>query len=126
MKKNNRIWLVLLLVVLATVVSGCAKEPQIFQEAGKQTPVTQSDPLNVTEEPTAEPTPTLVPADFYDTDDDYDPASEEDDNAYLADGVYDERGLSVYAGTTPIPIDPVDMPTPTPRTRCPSSSPSLE
>ncbi len=28
---------------------------------------------------------------------------------------YDEYGRQVYAGATPIPLDPVDLPTPTPR-----------
>lgn len=45
----------------------------------------------------------------------YDPASEEDDGYYFADAMYDEYGNAVYAGATPIPIDPVDMPTATPR-----------
>jgi len=44
----------------------------------------------------------------------YDPASEED-NGYFVDARYDASGNAVYAGATPIPIDPIDMPTPTPR-----------
>lgn len=46
---------------------------------------------------------------------DYDPASEEDDGLYFVDAKYDEYGNAVYAGATPIPINPVDMPTATPR-----------
>lgn len=45
----------------------------------------------------------------------YDPASEEDDGYYFADTKYDAAGNAVYAGSTPIPINPIDMPTPTPR-----------
>ena len=47
----------------------------------------------------------------------YDPASEEDNTAtaYTASGVYDDYGRSKYAGATPIPLDPIDMPTPTPK-----------
>ncbi|MBR5231402.1 MAG: hypothetical protein IKW00_04045 [Clostridia bacterium] len=45
----------------------------------------------------------------------YDPASEEDTGFYFVDAKYDETGKAVYAGATPIPINPVDMPTATPR-----------
>ena len=45
----------------------------------------------------------------------YDPASEEDTGYYFVDAKYDETGRAVYAGATPIPINPVDMPTATPR-----------
>jgi len=45
----------------------------------------------------------------------YDPASEEDNGFYFVDAMYDNYGNAVYAGATPIPIDPIDMPTPTPR-----------
>ncbi len=44
----------------------------------------------------------------------YDPASE-DNGAEYDGGDYDEMGRSVYAGATPIPLDPVDKPTATPR-----------
>ncbi|MBR1586539.1 MAG: hypothetical protein IJ662_13445 [Clostridia bacterium] len=48
--------------------------------------------------------------------DEYDPASEEDDGAVYVEGlVYDDMGNSVYAGATPIPLNPIDMPTATPR-----------
>ena len=44
----------------------------------------------------------------------YDPASEENGAEYVG-GDYDEMGRSVYAGATPIPLDPVDKPTASPR-----------
>ena len=44
----------------------------------------------------------------------YDPASEENGTEYDG-GDYDEMGRSVYAGATPIPLDPVDKPTASPR-----------
>ena len=44
----------------------------------------------------------------------YNPASEEDTSSYLPDTQYNENGQTVYAGATPIPLDPIDMPTPTP------------
>lgn len=45
----------------------------------------------------------------------YDPASEEDDGSFLSGAVYNEYGQALYAGATPIPLDPIDMPTATPR-----------
>ena len=48
--------------------------------------------------------------------DGYDPASEEDgETAYVAGAAYDAYGRQMYAGATPIPLDPIDMPTATPR-----------
>ncbi len=46
----------------------------------------------------------------------YDPASEEDSLSYYASGsAYNDYGRSLYAGASPIPLDPIDMPTPTPK-----------
>lgn len=45
----------------------------------------------------------------------YDPASEEDNGMFNANAAYDAYGNMIYAGATPIPIDPIDMPTPTAR-----------
>jgi len=44
----------------------------------------------------------------------YDPATEEGGEEYDG-GTYDEMGRSIYAGATPIPLDPIDLPTATPR-----------
>lgn len=46
---------------------------------------------------------------------DYNPADEEETGVLLADTIFDESGTPLYAGSTPIPLNPVDMPTPTPR-----------
>lgn len=48
-------------------------------------------------------------------DGEYDPASEEDGDTYVSGTVYDDYGNAVYAGATPIPLDPIDMPSPTPK-----------
>ncbi len=46
----------------------------------------------------------------------YDPASEEDNGYVSTSGAYlTASGERTYAGATPIPIDPIDMPTATPR-----------
>ena len=111
---RKKIALLLALLMTAAVLSGCQQETNVYPEAGKTTPrvIQQGDALA-----TPTPTPTVVPADFYDTDAGYDPLAEEDDSltGSYALGVFNEMGDSVYAGTTPIPLDPIDMPTPTPR-----------
>ncbi len=120
MKISKKTMLFFVLVIVLAVFSGCQpKNKEIFQEAGKTTPVVQKDAL-ATPEPV--PEETVVPEDYYITDESldavdlpYNPLDEEETDAYNAQGVYNEFGQSVYAGTTPIPIDPVDMPTPTPR-----------
>lgn len=61
----------------------------------------QRDPLTVY--------PTQIP------EEDYDPLAEEDGTGFNPSAVYDEYGNIVYAGATPISLDPVDMPTATPR-----------
>ncbi len=110
---RKKIALLLALLMTAAVLSGCQQEKTVYQEAGKTTPlvIPQGDALA-----TPTPTPTVVPADYYD-DGTYDPLAEEDNAQTGANslGVYNEMGDSVYAGTTPIPLDPIDMPTPTPR-----------
>lgn len=90
------------LLTVALLLSGCGSPEGDFPEI-QPTSVTQRDPMSVTA--TAEPT---MP-------DDYDPASEEDTDSYMPGAVYNEYGQAVYAGATPIPLDPVDMPTATPR-----------
>ncbi len=60
--------------------------------------------------------PTDAPSSSFSLPEGYDPASEEDKVGYYAYGaVYNDYGRSVYAGATPIPLDPIDMPTPTPK-----------
>ena len=68
---------------------------------------TQADPMAL---------PTDAPSDSFSLPEGYDPASEEDNSGYYAYGaVYDDYGRNKYAGATPIPLDPIDMPTPTPK-----------
>ena len=44
----------------------------------------------------------------------YDPASEEEDDYYVG-GTFDAYNQKVYAGASPIPLDPINLPEPTPR-----------
>ena len=87
----KRFSLLLALLMTAVLLAGFASSSLASSTGG----ILQQDPLS------------LPP--------NYDPASEEDTAAYLPDTVYNAQGNTVYAGATPIPLDPIDMPTPTPR-----------
>ena len=67
---------------------------------------TQRDPMAI---------PTAVPSNDFSLPDGYDPASEEDNSSYTAGMTYNDYGRAMYAGATPIPLDPIDMPTATPK-----------
>ena len=82
---------VILVLVLVTIVTACWAHAE------------QSDPMSVP----ASSNSGLPEG--------YDPASEEDHGVYSGSGTYNDYGRSVYAGATPIPLDPIDMPTPTPK-----------
>ena len=100
------------IVLIAAVLSGCGGSEESFPEADGSI---QRDPMTITEAPTSAPT-----ADPWQ---DYDPASEEDTDSYNynPEGSYDEYGNQLYAGASPIPLDPIDMPTPTPKPVLPFS-----
>ena len=68
---------------------------------------TQADPMAL---------PTDAPSASFSLPEGYDPASEEDSGTYnVYSAAYNDYGRSLYAGATPIPLDPIDMPTPTPK-----------
>lgn len=96
--------MLLALVLTAALLAGCAAN-----EYPEVTTVQQRDPMNL-DSPTEAPLESLsgLP-------EGYDPASEEDNDTFVAGAAYDDFGRQVYAGATPIPLDPVDMPTATPR-----------
>ncbi len=67
----------------------------------------QADPMAVS---------TGSPSSTFSLPEGYDPASEEDDGDYSSyTPSYGSYNSAVYAGATPIPLDPIDMPTPTPK-----------
>ena len=102
MKKALFILMMLLLVML---LAGCAANNNTFPEADANY---QRDPMDTS---TPSPAPHLDPLP-----ENYDPASEENDFSDDPAGVYyDEYGRQPYAGATPILLDPVNLPTPTPR-----------
>ncbi len=97
---KNRIWflLVLLALFIALTICGAAAE-------GEAAP-TQADAMTIV-------TPAPVSVDGLPAG--YDPGSEESGEDYQQGLIYDEYGsVLYYAGSTPIPLDPIDMPTPTP------------
>ncbi len=105
MKKALR---VLALVMLAVLLTGCAAQEQNFPDADTaQVSAQQKDPMDLS---------TAVPRLELDLPEGYDPASEEGgEEDFNESAVYDDYGRNVYAGATPIPLDPIDMPTATPK-----------
>lgn len=103
---KKRMILIGLLIVAVLALSGCGK---------KEAPTADQSPSTVPVQQPAMAQATDIPAPAFDNTlpKDYDPASEED-----AGGLVSAEGqASAYmrAGATPIPLDPVDMPTATPR-----------
>lgn len=93
----KKVFLCLLMLLLAVLLAGCASAPQ------GNTNTQQNSAGNWQADPYSMPVG-------------YDPISEEDEGTkYLPGAVYDEYGNQVNVGASPIPIDPIDMPTPTPR-----------
>ncbi|MBQ9264551.1 MAG: hypothetical protein IJ189_10175 [Clostridia bacterium] len=96
------------LLLAALMLAGCAAH-EGTQYPDAPAAVMQQDPLSV-----VQATDVPVSGDAFDWDS-YDPASEEDNGTFVEGAVYDDLGNAVYAGATPIPLNPIDMPTPTPR-----------
>ena len=106
MKKALR---ALAFVMMAVLLTGCAAQKQNFPNADTApASAQQKNPMDLS---------TAVPRTELDLPEGYDPASEEDyeEDVYNEYAVYDDLGRNVYAGATPIPIDPIDMPTATPK-----------
>lgn len=102
MKRNSLI--IILILTVALLLSGCGKQDKAAEQATEAP--TQPMPM--------EPTQVPVPEFNMELPEGYDPASEEDPGSIIDSGAA-AAGVHVYAGSSPIPIDPVDMPSPTPR-----------
>ena len=103
------------LLLVALLLMGCAaKDSAQYPEADT---VMQRDPMSLTASQGSaapeEPDESAIDWDGAD----YDPSAEEDagDASFVPTAVYDDMGNALYAGATPIPLDPIDMPTATPR-----------
>lgn len=99
----RKISLALLLCVVLAVLAGCAS-PQYFPT------VTQAPPAN-NNTVNATAVPTDVPQESFD------PAAEEQQGDNTADAAQDQTSTEAYgfAGATPLPLDPIDIPSPPPR-----------
>lgn len=108
--------LLLAMLLCVLLLAGCAaQDNNQFPEADT---AMQRDPMSVYSQ--NEDDETADDSDSSEDDgfnwDEYDPESEEDSGESFTEGaVYNELGQNVYAGATPIPLDPIDMPTATPR-----------
>ena len=104
--------LTLLICLTVVLLSGCAQEQTTYPDAGTaptREPVRQADVLS---QPTDAPQVVVdFPEEYY-----TDEPANEGDTADTDAGYYQVPVVnSKYAGSTPIPLYPVDMPTPTPR-----------
>lgn len=94
---------VLMIVIMAALLAACAARTPSPQQPAAQSQSQQ--PAAATQQAPMEAAAASQPA----VDDqqyaDMDPTSEEDDGAFT----------EIYAGASPIPLNPIDMPSPTPR-----------
>lgn len=105
----NKRLLTIVIILAALMLTACQPKDNT-QAVGELTPTStaavQAPPMEI---------PTDVPAAIAGVPEGYDPASEEDEGMITADTQVNAQGVPLYAGATPIPLDPIDMPTPTPR-----------
>ncbi|MBR6165790.1 MAG: hypothetical protein IKQ45_07700 [Clostridia bacterium] len=103
--------LCLALVLCACLLSGCGQEKETFPNQPRQETATTAP-----EQQGQQNTEASVPETVNFNDGSYDPASEEDGQVeFIADSATPAPTVrSEYAGATPVKIDPVDKPTPTP------------
>lgn len=106
---NKKMALLCILLTALLLASGCAKKAGQAVDAPTVPVTTQQPPMeqSATDVPLPEFDMTL-PAN-------YDPSSEEDPGAFAEGASVQANTVYTRAGATAIPIDPVDMPTPTPR-----------
>ncbi len=99
-----------LLLCVSLLLSGCAREQVVYQEVSvaQPTAVRQADILNTA---TDAPAPVISFPEAEEEPEQPEPISYYNYGQQAAQPVEQSR----YAGSTPIPLDPVDMPTPTPR-----------
>ncbi len=96
-----------LLAAAVLLLAGCQQQAALPAQTPTATVAVQKSPLEIT-------SPTDVPA-IPGVPEGYNPSSEEDSQSRIADTEFDVSGVPVFAGATPIPLDPVDMPSAPPR-----------
>ncbi|NLJ63938.1 MAG: hypothetical protein GX337_00920 [Christensenellaceae bacterium] len=103
MKRNSLI--IILILAVALLISGCDNKDKAAEQATEAP--TQPMPM--------EPTQIPVPEFDMELPEGYDPSTEEDPGSIIGGDEAAAADVHIYAGSSPIPIDPVDMPSPTPR-----------
>lgn len=101
----KKVLLTAVLALIVLLVSGCGQTKNAAPEDRPQTAQLQESPLSL---PTDVPVIDGVP-------EGYNPSNEEDPFVPITDVVANEDGTALHAGSTPIPLDPVDLPPPTKR-----------
>lgn len=99
-----------LLMIAVLALSGCGKKEAPIAENNQPTNIPVQQPAMMVE-------PSAIPQPVFDATlpKDYDPSSEEDTDSLITN----QQQATAYAraGATPVPLDPVDMPTATPRAK---------
>ncbi len=106
----NKRSLIIVIILVALLLSACQPKdntPEVSEMTPTPSMAVQAPPMEIPAE-TANTGLEGLP-------EGYDPSSEEDAGMITADTQVNEQGIPLYAGATPIPLDPIDMPTPTPR-----------
>lgn len=102
----KKLFLAALLALVAMLAIACQPQSNTPLDPASDTNIqVQQPPLTL---PTATPAIAGLP-------ENYDPSSEEDAELPLGQTSFGQDGVAVFAGSTPIPLDPVDLPTAPPR-----------
>lgn len=117
---KRKLALILLMLFALLVLNACSGQPEV-EGLTMADPNTQVIDPRLVQQPTAQPAPQQTAQEIDWDSLDYDPSNEE--NGEDTDGYEIQSGgnymasatVYPYTGATPMPLDPIDMPTPTPR-----------
>lgn len=98
---KKRLILIALLLAAVLLLSACSSAPENNNTQTNNTAVGQVAPMDNTAANNAAANAAA--------------AAKEEEDKLLTSSLYDANGNRIYAGATPVPIDPVDLPTATPR-----------
>ncbi|NLX83791.1 MAG: hypothetical protein GXZ04_08300 [Clostridiales bacterium] len=104
----KKVSLILLLVLTVVLLAGCQPQKDALpaeQPGVEEQPAgSQQSPLDLVGQTEVEGLP-----------EGYDPSEEESEGLPIVEGEFSKEGIAMHAGATAIPLDPVDMPSPTKR-----------
>ena len=98
---KKRLMLIALLLAAVLLLSACSSATENNNTQTNNTAVGQVAPMNNTAANNAAANAAA--------------AAKEEEDKLLTSSLYDANGNRIYAGATPVPIDPVDLPTATPK-----------